>query len=129
MPREFPDEFRTFVNKYITSVEQIEVLLNLYGSPQHAWTAAEMSSKLRSNASSITVRLETLARRGFGRKQSSGRYQYAAAGHAHQMIELLDHEYATRRFSVIELVFSRTSAARSFADAFRLREESDEDNG
>jgi hypothetical protein len=42
------------------------------------------------------------------------------------MVETLAQEYAQRRFSVIELVFSRPDAARSFADAFRLREEDEE---
>lgn len=127
--REFSAAFRTFVNKYITSVEQIEVLLHLHGDPQRSFTPAEIASLLRSNESSVASRLDALKRSGFAQGDAQHGYRYAAGGTNHEMIDTLDHEYATRRFRIIELVFSRASAARSFADAFRLREESDEDNG
>jgi hypothetical protein len=42
------------------------------------------------------------------------------------MVRLLQKEYAERRFSVIELVYSRGDAARTFADAFRFKDEDDE---
>lgn len=127
-PREFSVAFRTFVNKYITSVEQIEVLLHLHADPQRSRTPAEIASLLRSNESSVASRLDALKHSGFAQGDAQSGYRYAARGNNHEMIEILDHEYATRRFRIIELVFSRASAARSFADAFRLREESDEDN-
>lgn len=128
-PREFSAGFITFINRYITSVEQIEVLLHLHADAQRSWTPTEMASLLRSNENSVVSRLEALRRDGFADGDPKNGYRYAASGNAREMIAMLAAEYATRRFRVIELVFSRASAARSFADAFRLREESDEDNG
>jgi DNA-binding MarR family transcriptional regulator len=123
--REFTDAFRTFVNKYITSVEQIEVLLILFANPDRAWTIHEISAILRSSPHSITSRLHALEHAGLARAESDG-YRYASRGKSHEMVEMLQEEYGARRFSVIELVFSRPDAARSFADAFRFKDENDE---
>lgn len=123
--REFTDAFRTFVNKYITSVEQIEVLLILFANPDREWSIHEISAILRSSPLSITSRLEALEQSGLARGDGEG-YRYASSGGSHEMVEMLQDEYGARRFSVIELVFSRPDAARSFADAFRFKDENDE---
>ena len=127
--REFSETFRTFVNKNITSIEQIEVLLILLANPSRAWTVAEISAILRSSPNAIGSRLEGLRHAKLAKGDPQNGFQYAASGRSHEMVELLSEEYGARRFSVIELVFSRPDAARSFADAFRLREESDEHHG
>ena len=123
--REFTDAFRTFVNKNITSVEQIEVLLILLANPERVWTVSEISAILRSSPNSIASRLQALHQAGLARAEEGQGYRYAASGRSHQMVELLQEEYGARRFSVIELVFSRPDAARSFADAFRFKDENE----
>lgn len=124
--RDFSEAFRTFVNKHITSVEQIEVLLILVANPSRVWTVAEISAILRSSPNSIASRLEGLRQAKLAKGDPDAGFQYTASGRSHDMVELLSEEYGARRFSVIELVFSRPDAARSFADAFRLRDEGDE---
>jgi predicted transcriptional regulator len=124
--REFTDAFRTFVNKNITSVEQIEVLLILLANPERSWNVNEISAILRSSPNSISSRLQVLEQRGLARSTAGAEYRYAASGRSHEMVEMLQEEYGARRFSVIELVFSRPDAARSFADAFRFKDEDDE---
>lgn len=124
--REFSPAFRTFINKNITSVEQIEVLLILHANPERVWTIEEISAILRSSPNSIRSRLVVLEQRGLSAGIPNAGYRYAASGRLHEMVEHLAEEYGQRRFSVIELVFSRPDAARSFADAFRLREGEEE---
>lgn len=121
--REFSDGLRTFVNKYITSVEQIEVLLLLLANPQRVWSIDEISAILRSSPSSIQTRLAALAKARLAVGTPEVGYRYAATGRLHALVEELSDEYGARRFSVIELIFSKPDAARSFADAFRLRED------
>ncbi len=123
--REFSLAFRTFINKNISSVEQIEVLLILHANPERVWSVEEISAILRSSPNSIRSRLTVLADRSLCRAAETG-YRYRASGRLHEMVETLAEEYAERRFSVIELVFSRPDAALSFADAFRLREDDEE---
>lgn len=124
---EFSSEFRTFINKNINSVEQIEVLLILRANPERVWTVDEISAIMRSTPNSIRARLRSLAAKKLSAEVSDEGFRYAASGRLDAMVEVLAEEYGRRRFSVIELVFSRPDAARQFADAFRLRDEEDED--
>jgi len=123
--REFPPAFRTFVNKNITSVEQIEVLLILHANPDRVWTVGEISAILRSSPYAIESRMPGLIAAKLARSVEGG-YQYTASGRAHGFVEMLQEEYSARRFSVIELVFSKPDPLQSFADAFRLKEEGDD---
>lgn len=120
--REFTPEFRTFINKNINSIEQIEVLLILLANPERIWTIDEISTSLRSSRNSIRSRLESLTARKLAAAAGGG-YRYAASGRLHTMVETLAEEYGERRFSVIELVFSKGDPLQSFADAFRLKED------
>lgn len=124
---EFSSEFRTFVNKNINSVEQIEVLLILRANPERAWTVDEISAIMRSSAHSIRSRLEGLQAKKLAVIVTGEGFRYAASGRLDAMVEMLGEEYGRRRFSVIELVFTRPDAARQFADAFRLRDEENEE--
>lgn len=123
--REFSPAFRTFVNKTISSVEQIEVLLILHANPGRVWSVGEISAILRSSPYAIESRMPGLIAAKLA-KAAGGGYQYVASGRSHAFVELLQEEYSARRFSVIELVFSKSDPLQSFADAFRLREEEDD---
>jgi hypothetical protein len=107
-------------------VEQIEVLLLLFGDPGRSWNTEEISATLRSSAHSIASRLPRLQATRLVAQESEGAFRYAATGHLHEMVEMLQKEYAARRFSVIDLVYSHGDAARAFADAFRFKDEDDE---
>lgn len=121
--RDFSPEFRAFVNKFINSIEQIEVLLILRANPERVWTVDEISAIMRSTPNSIRSRLDALTARKLSVAIPDEGFRYAASGRLDAMVEVLAEEYGRRRFSVIELVFSRPDAARQFADAFRLKEE------
>lgn len=123
--REFPPAFRTFINKNITSVEQIEVLLILHANPERVWTVQEISAILRSSPYAIESRMPGLISAKLAAAMEGG-YRYTASGRSHAYVEQLQEEYSARRFSVIELVFSKHDPLQSFADAFRIREEEDD---
>lgn len=121
--RDFSPEFRAFVNKFINSIEQIEVLLILRANPERVWTVDEISAIMRSTPNSIRSRLEALTAKKLSAAEPDRGFRYAASGRLDAMVEVLAEEYGRRRFSVIELVFTRPDAARQFADAFRLKED------
>ena len=127
--RDFSVAFRTFVNKHITSIEQIEVLLVLYQDRARLWSISELSAMLRSSPNAIGSRIESLKRSRLAQGTAASGYRYSAGGHDDDMVAVLKEQYAMRRFSVIELVFSPASGAQLFADAFRFTEEEDERNG
>jgi hypothetical protein len=75
------------------------------------------------------LRLEDLASRGFVTKTGESGYRYAPGRFDGPVNELAD-VYRTRRTSVIQAIFSGPSdAVRSFADAFLLGPEEEEDDG
>ena len=121
--RDFSPEFRAFVNKFINSIEQIEVLLILRANPERVWNVDEISAIMRSTPNSIRSRLDALTAKKLSAAVPDEGFRYAASGRLDAMVEVLSEEYGQRRFSVIELVFSRPDAARQFADAFRLKED------
>lgn len=123
---EFSESFQTFVNKHITSVEQIEVLLILLANREREWTIDEISAILRSSPNSIQSRLDALIGTGLAAGSPERGYRYKATGRLHRMVEMLKDEYTARRFSVIELIFSRPDPLLTFADAFRFREDDDD---
>lgn len=102
------------------------MLLILHGAPERSFTVEDISAIVRTNTASLAGRLAGLAQSGLAAKSSTG-YTYAAKGPLARMVDTLAGEYSTRRFSVIELVFSRAEGAHTFADAFLLRDEHDTD--
>lgn len=124
--REFSPALRAFVAKYITSIEQIEVLLRLHDAPDRIWSTEDLSALLRSSPYAIESRLPALTAAKLV-EQVEGGYRYRAVGRLHASVEELNREYSERRFSVIELVFSRPDPLRSFAEAFRLKDEQEEE--
>lgn len=107
-------------------MEQIEVLLILHGAPDRTFTPEDIGAIVRTNTASLAGRLAGFADTGLAVKNDEG-YRYGAKGALARMVDMLAAEYATRRYSVIELVFSRAEGAHTFADAFLLRDEHDTD--
>jgi len=81
---EMPDEtlspaVKQLLARHIGSVEQLEVLLLLRGSPERAWTSAEVYDVIRSSPASVSQRLEAFTVAGFLTKEEGPpvRFRYA----------------------------------------------------
>lgn len=123
-----PPEVLDLIALHIDSVEQLEVLLLLHGTRDRSWTPAAASEELRTNESSTRERLADLAHHGLvalDRPPDQYRYLPRTPEQARAVAGLAE-AYATRRVSVITHIFAKPlDKIRSFADAFRLRRESD----
>lgn len=120
------DDIRRLIADHINSVEQLEVLLLLRGKANREWSAAEVAEEIRTSETSARSRLEDLAARGFLAQRRDGArdvYQYAPLSNTlRDQVDRLDHAYAERRFTVIDLIFSKPiDKLRLYADAFRFR--------
>ena len=123
-----PSEVKDFILRNITSVEEMEVLFFLRDRRDSAWTAHALSAQLRSSLPSIEQRLNDLQSRGLvARGDAPGAYRYWPKEPAlEDLVAKLAQYYAERRISIIELIYTRPSdKLRSFADAFRIKEETD----
>jgi hypothetical protein len=127
-PDEIPVAVRELLQRDIDSVEQLEVLLLLHDRPERDWTADEVSAELRTNGLSTAARLDDLTARGLIEEVARpGAFRYGPRTAAQRRaVDGLAREYATRRVTVITLIFAKPiDRVRSFADAFRLRRDPD----
>ena len=122
-----PPEVKTFLADNIDSVVQLEALLLLHAKPEQSFTPAELAKELRIDAAWAEPNLKQLcARHILACNETSGaRYHYSpGTEELKRTIGALDDCYATRRVSVIALIFSKPpSPLQHFADAFRIRKE------
>lgn len=125
---ELPVKLQRFIATHVESVEKLEVLLLLFSSADKSWTAQAVYQKIQSNPQSVARRLAELKTEGFLEENKEGSFQFhpknpeLADGAAQ-----LNTEYEQRRVKVIEAIFSNsTEQMRRFADAFRIRKESDD---
>lgn len=118
-------EAQRFIADYITSAEQLEVLLLLHGDPGRDFTAAEVSAQVFTVPAAATLRLEELLAMGLLKSDGAAdpRYRYGpdAAGLAAR-VDALAAAYRRNRVGVIRFIFDKpVDPVRSFANAFRLK--------
>lgn len=118
-----PDDVHRFLYQHIASVEQLEVLLLVRGSPGRSWSAPEMARELYSHPSSIAQRFQALLAAGLMRETAPGHFQYAPRSPGlDATVAQVDHMYRERRVAVISLIASRPiENVKAFSDAFRIR--------
>jgi hypothetical protein len=124
-----PEDIRQFLLRYIDSVEQLEVLLLLCGSPTTSWSPESVAQALYSNPTSVAYRLAMLQRHELiiaAEPPSSYRYQPQTPA-LHEAVTRVAKMYKERRVAVITFIASKPMAnAKAFSDAFRLRKKGPE---
>jgi len=118
-----PQDVHQFLHQNIDSVEQLEVLLLLWGRPERGWTAEDVATAIYSHPSSVVRRLRMLLGQGLLREREAGCFQYAPRTSAlHDTVTRLNHMYRERRVAIITLIASKPiDNVRAFSDAFRIR--------
>ncbi len=118
-----PAELRAFLYACVDSIDQVDLLLS-FRQRTTSTTVRELSRD--TGVASIVLRphLETLTARGLLRAEVGDevRYHYAPqSAELRRYTDLLAEYYASHRDLVVRAVATR--AARTFADAFRLRKD------
>ena len=123
MPEGIPKHVERLIASYITSVEELEVLLLLRRHPDRTWQPEEVGRELATPAESAEVRLKDLVSDGFLERKDGYRYTPKTPD-LRKAVEDLAETYGKRRVTVIGLIFAKPSdAVQSFADAFKLKED------
>ncbi|MFE8604805.1 hypothetical protein [Archangium violaceum] len=129
---DLPEAVRRLIADHIDSVEQLEILLLLQQHPERSWTAELVARELRISPLSAGDRLKDMARSAILSRLQGSEAEYRYAPVSPEMVEAvagLATAYSERRVTVINLIFSKpVDKIRTFADAFRLRRD-DDDNG
>jgi hypothetical protein len=111
-----------FIDRYVRSIEQLEILLLLHARRDRGWTAQAVSDELRGNPESAAGRLQELATDGLLVESGNPHaYSYAATGELDRAIAGLAEAYRDFRLRVIERVFKKPDGISEFAEAFRFR--------
>jgi hypothetical protein len=121
---QLPDRVRHFILTYISSVLQLEIILQLHAAGARFLTLNELSTALGLDTASLQEQLADLLRRGLVASQNTPEpvFAYASAytDQDQAVIELAE-AYRNYRVSVINLIYSRpTEKIRTFAEAFRF---------
>ena len=118
-----PEEVRRFLLQCIDSVEQLEVLLLLHGSPAVLWSPEAVATTLYSNPDSIARRLAGLHAKELLEAAAASSYRYSPkTADLDATVLLLAETYRQRRVAVITVIASKPMEnVRAFSDAFRLR--------
>jgi DNA-binding Lrp family transcriptional regulator len=131
LSEEIAHDIRAFMLAYVSSYEQLELLLLLRREAPAAWPLARVAEALAIPHASAAVSLEELARRGLLRGEGCrGDAAYCfdpADASTTDLVARLARAYDERRVAVIDLMSTnaidriRKSALRTFAEAFRVR--------
>jgi len=119
------DSLRLFIRQYITSLEQLEILLLLNKDPDRAWTIDQVFKVTQTNVGSVAGRLRSLAAAGFlsveDSSNSAFRYNPTSPELAQRITEL-NQGYAISKTRVIEAIFSAPPGPEQyFAESFKLK--------
>ena len=130
------DEVRGFIATHVASVVQLESLLLLAADAAREWTADHVASSLRIDPVWASSQMEALVHQGLAARNGDAPHRYRYAPHdepTRAAVDALAKAYVERRVTVISLIFSRPAeptrpdSVRAFADAFRLRKDTDKD--
>jgi predicted transcriptional regulator len=124
------EEVKKFIFERIDSVELLEVLLLLHRNPNQTWSAVEISEELRTSPRSAEKRLTSLIKSNLiVQTHQSGYYQFSPRLFEDRiLIDDLAKTYHERKYTVIELIFSKPiDIIQTFADAFKFKK--DKENG
>ena len=105
MGERLPQHVNQFVEAHIDSVEQLEALVLMSEDPGRAWTAAEVSKRLKTSRGSVEIRLAALAKSGLLRRADET-FAYTATGVADRRVRDLARCFQRRRAAVIERIFT-----------------------
>lgn len=120
------DDVLAFLDRTISSIDQLEILLLVRAQRSKSWTAQQVADELRSNAEAVEERLRMLEAAALvsraGESPSTFRYEPLPPARD-EVIGRLEIAYRDFRFRVIERVFKKPDGMQSFADAFRFRKD------
>lgn len=127
------EEARAFIDRYIDSLEKLEVLMLLARSPERAFSAGEVASTLQIGLAAADRNLGQLTGRSLLEAKLGKDLFYTYAPrlpHLEKGARALEREYRQNRLAVLKLVAGhRPGSLRDFAEAFRITRKKDDSDG
>ena len=123
---DFPEDLRSFIQEYISSVDSAELLIVLARDPARKYRLSELIEALRPSVLSEAAarrHLAHFAAQGFVVSESADVFQYSAATPGlDAAVRALTKVYNERPVTLVRMIYApKDEKIRSFADAFRLK--------
>jgi DNA-binding MarR family transcriptional regulator len=123
------DDLQRFLLEHVVSYEELDVLLLLVRGGADDWSAKSVAEALGAATGDCRVALESLVARGLlATVGEPATFRYSPmTDETARRVELLERTYVEQRALVAMMMSSnalervRTSAIRTFAEAFRLK--------
>lgn len=130
---EIPDDVRRFILTSVPSVPYLEAILLLRADPDVGWDVRRMAARLYVPERQAAEVLAGLAAAGIARNEDDGEtalFRYApATAELRERLDALAQAYSANLVGVANLIHSRIDKrAQQFADAFRLRKDSEKED-
>lgn len=128
---ELEPELSAFLSEHVHTFEQLEVLLFMHRRAARYWSASEVANELALTSDLTPPILERLAERGLLKRDPAraGWYRFEPIGPSLQrQIEALVRTERDNRLLIVKAMSAnalerlRSSALRTFAEAFRFRD-------
>jgi hypothetical protein len=120
---QIPGDLREFINRYFDSIAQLEALLLLRRSPLETWTDEAVAKRLYTSVQQVTEVLDRLCDDGFLTCDEHV-YCYApVSNELRQQVDRLAELYNKQLIDVTNLIHSKSSRIRQFAQAFKIRKD------
>ena len=124
-PTRLSTEALDFLRQYITTAEQLDVLMTVAHRPSQDWNAVEVSNAIFSVPQSVELRFEELVdRQLIQRLSGSLRVRLAILPPAKQLALAEIHTaYKRSRAGIVNLIFQERAdpVAKNFEDAFKYK--------
>jgi hypothetical protein len=121
-----PVEVRQFVQKYVRTLDQLEVLLLLSALPDRDWSVNDVYNVVRSSPALVSERLESLTAAGMlARSGDPPVYRYQPRSEElSRAISALSATYQLSRHRIVELIYAPPESKdplTDFSDAFKFK--------
>jgi DNA-binding transcriptional ArsR family regulator len=126
LAEQFPEDVRRFLDEYVESIDQLEILRLLWEKPETDWSATALSAEVQAEPADVSAHLAVLRARGLLASADRGAglvYRYGPRNpELEGRLQTMLQHYRERPVSMIKLVVARSKdPLRNFSDAFRVR--------
>lgn len=119
--RDLSEALNQLLNRHMTSMDHVALLLALKADPERSYAPAELVQSSRLTPVVVDRVLEDLVTSRLAQREA-GTFRYAPAPDVQPAVEELAQMYRTKPVTLVRAIYDRPArAAQSFADAFRLR--------
>ena len=117
-------ELLGFIRAAVRSVWALELLLAMRRSPDRRWTVDALVQELRGSTMVVREALDGFVSAGLVVSDGDGFCYAPASAMLTEFADALEQTYRERPVWVVNAIASRKDKLQSFADAFRLKDDS-----